>query len=353
MSEPETFDVRLKPSKHFHDWLASTGGSFAFTSYQAGRVFVLGHDETDGPRGHELQFRRSMGLGLSHDKRKLLVATEHQVYRFDNFLIEPGDTRDGADAVFVPRMSWVTGDVDAHDIGFDSNDRPVFVNTSFNCLATVSDGYSFTSLWQPKFISEIVNEDRCHLNGLAMVDGVPRYVTAVSTSDQAGAWRDDRIEGGVVIDVRTNTVVCRGLSMPHSPRWHQGRLWVLNSGRGEFGHVNVNTGVFTPIAICPGYARGLSFVGDFAIVALSLARDNKTFAGLPLEGVLTKHKLDPRCGVMVVNIKTGQIVAGVTITGRVRELFDVQFLPQMRTPRIVGFRTDDIKRLISIDGRRK
>ena len=151
---------------------------------------------------------------------------------------------------------FVTGELDAHDIGQLADGRIVFVNTLYNCLATPSERHSFTPIWKPSFISKIVKEDRCHLNGLAMEDGVPRYVTAVSKSDTIDGWRDRRVDGGIVIDVQSGKIVLGGLSMPHSPRLHRGKLWVLNSGTGEIGWIEpvrqATDAKFNVLAFCPG-----------------------------------------------------------------------------------------------------
>ena len=106
----------------------------------------------------------------------------------------------------------------------------LFVNTLFSCLATTSETHSFAPLWRPPFVSRLAAEDRCHLNGLAMRDGRAAYVTAVSRSDVADGWRDRREGGGVLVDVATGETLLAGLSMPHSPRWHDNRLWLLELG---------------------------------------------------------------------------------------------------------------------------
>ena len=129
--------------------------------------------------------------------------------------------------------------LDAHDIGLLKGGRIVFVNTLYNCLATPSERHSFTPVWKPPFISKIVKEDRCHLNGLAMEEGVPRYVTAVSKSDTIDGWRDRRFDGGIIVDVQSGEIVIGGLSMPHSPRVYRGKLFVLNSGTGELGWIEL------------------------------------------------------------------------------------------------------------------
>jgi uncharacterized protein (TIGR03032 family) len=191
-------------------------------------------------------------------------------------------------------------------------------------------------------------EDRCHLNGLALRDGQPRYVTAVSQSDVADGWRDRRTDGGCVIDVATNEILVTGLSMPHSPRWYGDRLWLLNSGVGELGYVDLDQGRFVPVAFCPGYLRGLAFCGDFAVVGLSKPRHNQTFSGLPLEQQLQSKAVDARCGLAIVDLRTGDCVHSLRITGSVSELYDVQILSGIQRPMAIGLRTDEIRRVLTI-----
>jgi uncharacterized protein (TIGR03032 family) len=339
----------LTTSRGLTSWLAKCSGSIAFTTYQAGKIFFLGVKSDGQLSVHERTFARCMGLAVSADARTLLMATHYQLYRFDNLLPPGARATDGADAVYVPRLTWITGDLDIHDIAFGVDGRPVFVNTQFGCLATASDGASFKPYWRPRFLSKLAPEDRCHLNGMAVENGTPRYVTAVSVSDVADGWRDKRADGGVVIDIATNEILCSGLSMPHSPRLHNGVLWVLNSGTGELGWVDTAARRFVPFAFCPGYARGLTFVGGCAIVGLSLPRENRTFQGLRLDGALVAKAAEPRCGLIMVDLATGDTIAWVRLEGVVRELYDVAFLPGVRQPSAIGFKTDEITRLISID----
>lgn len=189
----------------------------------------------------------------------------------------------------------------------------IFVNTLFSCLATVSNTHSFVPLWKPPFISRLAAEDRCHLNGLALRDGQPRYVTLVSRSDILEGWRDRRTDGGCVMDISSNETILSGLSMPHSPRWYQDKLWLVNSGMGEFGYINLAQGKFEPVAFCPGYLRGLAFWENFAIVGISKPRENKTFSGLPFNETLMAQKVQPRCGLMVIDLRTGDIVHSLRI----------------------------------------
>lgn len=338
----------LTCSRGFESLLASTGGSLAFTTYQAGKLFLLGLKPHGALSVFERTLPRCMGLAVSADARRLLLATHYQLFRLDDALKGSGP-REGFDALYVPRLAWITGDLDIHDVAFGPDGRPVFVNTRFSCLATASDGYSFRPLWRPKCISRLAPEDRCHLNGMATRDGRPRYVTAVALSDVADGWRDRRADGGVLIDVDSGETVLAGLSMPHSPRLHRERLWLLNSGAGELGHADLAARRFVPLAFCPGYARGLAFAGDLAFVGLSLPRENRTFQGLPLDGALQAKGAEPRCGIIVVDIRTGDTIDWVRLEGVVRELYDIALLPGIRRPSALGFKTDEITRVISID----
>ena len=231
------------------------------------------------------------------------------------------------------------GDIDVHDLALGADGKPVFINTLFSCLATVSDTHSFKPLWQPSFISDLQPEDRCHLNGLAMKDGAPAYVTAISTTNVNEGWREHRQSGGVVIDIESNEIVGDGFSMPHSPRWHNGKLWLANSGTGEFGWVDLASGKFEPVVFCPGYIRGAAFHGNFAILGLSRPRDNKTFNGLALDERLEKEQIAARSGLVVVDLTTGGIPHSLNAEGFISEHCDVVVLPSVKRPSMIDLRT--------------
>jgi uncharacterized protein (TIGR03032 family) len=294
----------------------------------------------------ERTFARCMGIGLDPQTQALWVANLYQIWRFENAL-KPGQTHQGYDRLYVPQVGFTTGDVDAHDIAVDKQ-GPVFVNTLFSCLARPSERYSFEPCWQPPFISKLAAEDRCHLNGLALKNQQPAYVTCVSQTDANEGWREHRQAGGIVVDVQENEIVADGLSMPHSPRWYRDRLWVLNSGQGEFGYVDLESGRFEALAFCPGYLRGLSFHGDFALVGLSKPRRNQSFEGLALEQKLESKNVKPRCGLQVINLKTGDIVHELRIEGVVQELYDVCVLAGVKRPMAVGFVKEEIRHTLSL-----
>jgi uncharacterized protein (TIGR03032 family) len=344
-AQPNSPSLELITSRHFTTWLAEQQISLGFTTYQSGKLFLLGLQPDSRLSIFERTFNRC--LGLWSDSQTLWMSSLYQLWRFENVL-EPEQLANGYDRVYVPKLGYVTGDLDIHDIAVDRDGRAVFVNTLFGCLATTSDRYSFTPLWKPGFISRFAPEDRCHLNGLAMRDGLPKYVTAVSQSDVADGWRDRRHDGGCVIDVETNEVIAAELSMPHSPRFYREKLWLLNSGTGFLGTVDLRTGRFEPLTFCPGYLRGISFVGDYAVIGSSLQRENRTFSGLKLDENLQSRQAEPRCGLYVIDLRTGDIVHWLRIEGVVRELYDVVVLRNTRRPMAIGFKSDEIHRMISV-----
>ncbi len=336
----------ITTSRHLTSWMAEQKLSIALTTYQIGKLFLLGLRDGGDLSVFERSFSRCMGLCPTPNG--FYMSSLQQVWRFEN-LFTQGQRQDGYDRLYVPQVGNTTGDLDIHDMAVDADGKLVFVNTLFNCLATLSETSSFKPLWRPPFISKLAAEDRCHLNGLAMRDGRAAYVTAVGRSDVVDGWREHRAGGGVVMDVNSNEVVAGGLSMPHSPRWHQGKLWLLNSGTGEFGHIELATGRFVPLAFCAGYMRGLYFHGDYALIGTSKARHNKTFSGLALDQNLKSRNAEARCGVQVIDLRTGDAAHWLRIEGVVDELYDVITLPNVQRPMALGFKTDEINRIIGIE----
>ena len=315
--------------------LARHNISLAFTSYQSGLLYFIGRKPQGGINVHQAAMPKPMGLCLD-GASGLAMTAGFQIMRFENVLERDQRVNEIFDACYVPRRVHVTGNLDAHDIGIDVDGRVIFVNTRFNCLATPSDRHSFEPVWRPSFVSALVDEDRCHLNGLAMQDGRARYVTAVSRSNTVDGWRDRRGDGGIVIDVERGEIVCEGLSMPHSPRLYRDELWVLNSGTGELGVVKPGAGAdgkgrFEPRAFCPGFLRGLSFHGDFAFVALSKPR-YKRFEGLALDDRLREADSEPWCGLQIINLATGTCVDWFRIDGKIAELYDLEVIPGYACP---------------------
>uniref|UniRef100_A0A8J7CWI9 TIGR03032 family protein n=1 Tax=Desmonostoc muscorum LEGE 12446 TaxID=1828758 RepID=A0A8J7CWI9_DESMC len=351
MQTPVSAPIRLEMNacEQFGSWLYEQNLSLAFTTYQTNRLFFVGSQANGQLKLNERLFDKPMGLYVAG--KSLYMTTRYQLWHFDNFLGNGEKYKEcvsgallEADRLYVPRTAYTTGDVNAHEVVLDDAGKVIFVNTDFSCLATLSPDYNFVPIWQPPFISKLVAEDRCHLNGLAMVEGKPGYVTACSTTDTAAGWRNHRVDGGVVIDVNQNEIIATGLSMPHSPRWYQGKLWLLNSGTGELGYIEDRQ--FHPITFCPGFVRGLAFWQNFAFVGLSQLR-SQSFTGLTLENRLNSQGNRPQCGLMVIDLQTGTALHWLYFQGVIEELFDVVVLPGALQPQAIGLQSDEIQRLVT------
>lgn len=311
------------------DHLAS---SLLVTTYQAGKLVVV---RSDGGviNTHFRAFNKPMGMAVGRDK--LAIGTAVDVWEFRNVpavaakLDPPGKH----DACFLPRAAHVTGDIQIHEMAY-ADGQICFVNTRFSCLATHDPDHSFAPTWRPRFITQLTPDDRCHLNGIGLIDGRPRWATALGETDISGGWRESKKSGGILIDIDSNEVVARGLSMPHSPRWHNDRLWLLESGTGSLGHVDLNTGRYEPIVHLDGFTRGLDIVGNLAFVGLSQVRETAVFSGIQITERLQESQRN--CGVWVVDIERGQTIAFLKFEEAVQEVFAVVLLPGMRFPDLIN-----------------
>lgn len=344
--------VTYSQSGGFSGRLAALNVCVAVSSYQSGLLYLLGCNPEGGLNVHQAAMPKPMGL-CRDGELGFVLAGGAQVMRFANVLAPDEQVNNHFGACYVPRRVHVTGVLDAHDVGVDGQGRVIFVNTRYNCLAALSDVHSFEPVWRPPFIDRIVDEDRCHLNGLAMRDAEPAYVTAVSRSNTVDGWRDRRADGGVVIDVENNRIICEGLSMPHSPRWHNGELWVLNSGTGELGVVEgaaSGKGKFVPKVFCPGFVRGLAIHGGYAFVGLSKPRYQR-FEGLELDARLQVADSEPWCGIQVIDLARGVCVEWFRIDGAVAELYDVEVLPGDVCPMAISLNTPEASQFVTWEGR--
>lgn len=344
--EAEAGKTNISVSRGLAGWLTARRTSLAFTSYQTGQLFLVGLHPNGTVSFNQQNFSRAMGVCWRPGR--LYLGSLCQLWRLENIL-RPGEVGNEAfDAVLVPRNGQTTGDVDIHEVAVDEEGRVIFVNTKYSCLATLDLRHSFKPIWKPHFISKLAPEDRCHLNGLAMQDGQPRYVTAVSRSDVIAGWRERRHEGGVLIDVRTDRIVTDQLSMPHSPRVVGDNLYVLDSGRGRIVRIDPATGEKADIAFCPGFLRGMSIFDGHAIVTVSKPR-NGSFAGLLLDGELKTRDAEPWCGVLIVNLASGDIVEWIRLEGHITEMFDVAAMPGVTCPMSIGPNTPEMQNTISFE----
>jgi uncharacterized protein (TIGR03032 family) len=335
-STPTSGPLRSLHTDTFGPLLEELGVSLLVSTYQAGKLVILRSD-AGVINTHFRGFNVPMGIACAGER--LAVGTALEVWEYHNVpavaaKLPPAGKHD---ACYLPRGCHFTGNVQVHEMAWVPAARPggaptlCFVNTRFSCLCTLDRNYSFVPVWRPPFVTALAPEDRCHLNGLGVRDGRLHYATAMGATDTPGGWRADKVAGGILMALPGGDVVARGLSMPHSPRWHAGRLWVLDSGNGGVSAVDEATGRVERVATLPGFTRGLDFHGRYAFVGLSQVRESAVFSGIAVATLPERV-----CGVWVLEIDTGRTVGFLQFQDEVQEIFAVQVLPGRRFPDLIN-----------------
>jgi len=323
--------------------LAQLGCSLAISTYQAGKVLLI---SSDGERLTQLPRTFDTPMGMAYDAPRLAVACKHEV----TLLVD--DPRLGQayprkpnhyDAFFLPRSAHFCGQLNIHDIAFLPNGNILGVNTLFSCLFELDAQFSFRPVWCPPFISTLAPEDRCHLNGMAMQDGMPKFLTALGQTDTPGGWRPEKTTGGILLDIETGETPLRNLPMPHSPRLWDGQLYLLLSATGELVRANPAQGTYEVITRIPSFVRGMARHGDYLFIGCSTLRKTHTFGDLPLAK-------DPNvfCGLAIVHLPTGALIGTLRYVNSCEEIYDIQVLPGLRRPGILGTESPHYKAALSL-----
>jgi uncharacterized protein (TIGR03032 family) len=327
------FRVQTEFSRGLGDWLIDQQVGLVCSSYLTGYLLFIGVRANGMLVPSAASFTHAMGLVA--ESQRIYLGTRNEIWRLENILRPNEIANDTFDRFYAPRVAQLTGDINIHEMGVDSHGNVFFINTRHSCLATVSPTHAFKPLWKPKFISRLAPEDRCHLNGLAMEGGRARYVTACSTGDVLESWRGGSRDKGVLIDLDSDEIVADGFSMPHSPRVYGDAIYLLESGRGFLLRIDRQTGKREDLTFCPGFARGMAFVSHYAVVTVSLPR-HANFGGLPIDATMKANGAAPRCGILVIDLRNGDIVQWFRFRGDITELFDVGVISNIRCPRGIG-----------------
>jgi len=315
--------------------------SIALSTYQAGKlVFISAKDENaliQLPR----TFQKPMGIAEDVETDKIAVACKDEIIVFSNskdLAAYYPKSPNKYDALYMPRVTYHTGNLDLHDLRFGKNGKLFAVNTLFSCIIAIDDNFNFTPYWQPSFIDKLVSEDRCHLNGMIVKDGKPKYATAFNTGNSFGSWREKITETGVLINVESNEIVAEGLAMPHSPRLFYNDAYVLLSATGELVKIDINTGQKETILKLNGFVRGMDLYKDYLFIGLSKLRKNSsTFGKLPFAEMANE------AGIVVVHLPTASIAGKITYLTSLDEIYDVHILANKQRPNILNTITDDYK----------
>ncbi|MCB0641414.1 MAG: TIGR03032 family protein [Phaeodactylibacter sp.] len=305
--------------------------TLAISTYQAGKVVFISAKDNEKLVQLPRTFHKAMGIGLSGPKMALATMDEVLVLVNSPDLAAHYPKQPNTyDALFMPRAAYFTGGIDIHDIDF-GGDTIYAVNTSFSCLIKIDDNYSFTPVWKPPFITNLASEDRCHLNGMALENERPKYVTAFNQGNTFQSWREEVTTGGILMDIETNELVATGLAMPHSPRLFDGKLYLLLSATGELIQIDRQSGKYEVVNKLKGFVRGLARYGDYVFIGLSRLRKNSsTFAKLEIADQAQE------AGISILHLPTGAQVGYIQYHSSVEEIYDVQILPNMIRPGILN-----------------
>ena len=330
-------------SPEFPELLDALNASLVLSTYQAGKLLFV---SSDGENVSLLPRNMDQPMGMAVNKNKLAVACMH-----DTFILAH-DPRLGAsyprqpntyDTMFMPRQQFYSGTLHLHDIGWQNDDSLVAVNTLFSCLCRVDGEHSFTPIWKPSFITELAPEDRCHLNGMAMVGGRPKYVTAFGATNNKDDWREHKYEAGIIVDVDSGEIIAKNLPMPHSPRVFDGELYVLLSATGELAHIDVKTGTYEVVKKFNGYVRGMDKIGDYLFVCMSKIRKSHTFS----DSEYAKRN-DYQAGFEMIHLPTGGTISQLKFHRSCDEIYDICVLPGLKRPGITGILDGNYRMALSM-----
>jgi len=304
--------------------------TLAISTFQAGKVIFLSAVSKD----KLIQLPRTFdnAMGIASDETKMAIACRNDVLVLKNFPQLAKNypaQKDTYDSFFIPRNKYFTGILDLHDMNFIDN-KLIAVNTLFSCLAEINEEHSFQAVWTPNFITELEPEDRCHLNGVALKDNQIEYASALGATNSKQGWRENKLGGGIIMHVPSNEIVVKDLSMPHSPRIYNDKLYFLNSALGELCVADPEKGTHEVIAILGGFARGMAKFGDFLFIGISkLRHTTSVFKDLPI--AKTSY-----AGVVVVYLPYGKVVGQIKYETSVDEIYDVKILPGLNRPGILN-----------------
>jgi uncharacterized protein (TIGR03032 family) len=327
-------------SENLIAFLKSQKISILVSSYKTAHIYAIGtiydnRDQSDKLSIFLSNFNRPMGMHVS--KKTIWISSSGNLWKYTNIGEFPDTVNFGTfDATYLSQMAYFSNDIDAHDICLDDKDKPYYCSAMFSCICQPSDTHSFKVYWKPPWISKVAPEDRCHLNGVCSRNGQPRYITSVCMGDAKGSWRYNRVGKGIVYDIVNDKLVCQGLSMPHSPRWFLGKLWILEAGTGWIGYVDFDKQELIRVLWIPGYLRGLSFIKNtHLVVGTSEDRHENTFKELPLGDELKKRGLEAICGFFIINLETFKIEHQFKFSSPDNELYDVCVLEDVMRPQIL------------------
>ncbi|WP_052729882.1 TIGR03032 family protein [Photobacterium halotolerans] len=336
--------------------LKAMKSSLLVSAHNLDCLFVISSDG-DQIQVEHVRLPQLQGIALSDDQQRLSLAAYHQVWDYQRITalsdlhISVPSTQ-ARDAVYYPCGAMTTGYLNTHDLAW-GKEKLYMVNTRFNCIASPVYGKSFEVVWQPPFISALVAEDRCHLNGLALKHGEPAYVSYFSATDHRFGWREGSSFDGAIMRISDEQAVIQGLCLPHSPRIHQNYLYFCESGTGRLwrcseARLPALKSDLELVAELNGFTRGLRILGDMAFVGLSKVRKAKDGSSRHIDMPLLEKQQELRSGICVIDLRDGSEIASLTFSGDLNQIYDVEIVFGCNNPLIFDSNAEELSDLFQL-----
>jgi len=221
-----------------------------------------------------------------------LAVTSVPSSKIDEKILTPSRVKYYGGAYYFHDLAFINGNLYANSVGKNS-----VIKVDFN--SSLSDKV----VWSPL----PAKENTCNhiqLNSIAAGKSLADSYFSAS-AEKPGKYKPGDLKfpvdkKGVIFHGKKGKVAARGLTRPHSARFYKDKLWVDNSGYGEFGCIE--NGEFSSFVKLPGWTRGLCFKNHVAFVGVSkVFQKYKVYA----PGIKEKQQ---QCGVYAINMKTKKII---------------------------------------------
>jgi len=352
-NEATDVDPRFLRHRVLGDWwdlLADLNVQLVVTREYEHLLVTIGVDERRLPSQSFFPIPHPSGLALRGDT--LFVASTRNPNQVFEFKAVAGDgpwATDGAPTMVPVRSTMLPGRFYLHDLAFVGgvlHANAVGLNSVVR-LEEALRGGTPSVVWWPRCVEvngrAVTDRNYIQLNSIAAGESLETScfsATADRMSTRRPGHRNFPVDKrGVIFAGKTGEPVLRGLTRPHTARFHGGRLWVDNSGYGEVGFAEGQQ--FVALAKLPGWTRGLAFHRDVVFVGTSkvIPRFYRYAPGLDLAGSC--------CGVCAVDVRSGRTL-GAIVWPDGNQIFAVEAVSdkaRARFPYRVGHKREDPRSL--------
>jgi uncharacterized protein (TIGR03032 family) len=302
------------------DWwgILEASGLTLFVTREYEHLVVALCVEKGSPRVSFFPVPHPSGLVVDRDRQRVFIASTrnpNQVFVLKpvHGLLQRRDirSRSNASSVMVPvSSSYYPGSLYLHDLALYG--QRLFGNAvGHNAVTELRADGGFAYEWWPKCVEvkgrPVRSCNFIQMNSIAAGKTLQESFFSASSAVM-GRRRPGHLDfpvdrRGVIFSGRTREPICTGLTRPHSARLADGKIWVANSGYGEFGYVSGNA--LEVVRRLPGWTRGLCLVDDMAFVATSrvIPRFARYAPGLEVSKSC--------CAIYAISQKTGALLGSL------------------------------------------